>query len=654
MPTRRTMDLHIRNRAFLMATIILLIQPTSATDNCTLKMHPQCRCSSNHSWNISISCTYENSSVIGQFIQEPTKENLALYEVTVTSTTPLYLPKNFFNGIRSIYSIKMANSSLIEIPEALSSLENVSNLDLSLNAIKIFNASLIYNWPGLESVVLWHNRISNITDTEIVWNENNRIEDINLSHNSLVSVSGVLRLWTLVRRLDISSNRLTQTFNIRSSSIEELNLSNNHIREIVNKAFLLTPNLKILNISHNNIAILYVNSFYGLENLQQLDASNNRLTSILDNIFLPVPGLTTLWLSHNDLLDLHAESYQGLEHSLQELSISGNNIRNVDDDTFMGLHSLTTLDISHNSELRDIRGVMYPAHISALDLSYCAITQINECQFFGLEKLAILKLNHNKFSCHCHMKTLYMWYQELMIKNQTAVQKDGNDWLCMDDTGVKVPIYSSLTSENCSSKCDTKGRSYVMDVDIDIDSHHESILVQWKINNTPSIYGFSLHIQTTNGETLESPLIHKDVRIYSFRMKMGDVSEFTLCLAVLGNRTVTLGKVCLKKEIPLDTVDMVTGIVAGVVFLIPCLVIFFYIIYKDKRYHKSNVDYSVLEGHIKQKHECQNSHKQSSVMVWAKYKIDRHHHLAGKYKNEEGKINTKDMAVGCISAQNET
>ncbi len=57
------------------------------------------------------------------------------------------------------------------------------------------------------------------------------------------------------------------------------------------------------------------------------------------------------------------------------------------------------------------------------------------------------------------------------------------------------------------------------------------------------------------------------------------VGSYTVCVHTLLNATYTIKKACETQDSSL--VNMVVGILAGTVFLIPCVAAMVYILYKD-------------------------------------------------------------------------
>lgn len=79
-----------------------------------------------------------------------------------------------------------------------------------------------------------------------------------------------------------------------------------------------------------------------------LDLSCNKFSQISTSFFAQrLPQLKNLNLAHNELLNISRESFYNLLE-LQTLVLSHNNISDIDYETFLALPNLQYLDLSHN------------------------------------------------------------------------------------------------------------------------------------------------------------------------------------------------------------------------------------------------------------------------------------------------------------------
>lgn len=204
---------------------------------------------------------------------------------------------------------------------------------------------------------------------------------------------------SVVYSLDLSSNNITQLEQsglLKSTTLVELSLNNNAIKEIKTKA-LHFPQLKWLDLSNNQIEYIDKDAFRDVNKLEYLNLANNRLTTHEKLGFHRLSNLNELILNHNDLgpslmeANLFDRDGFGLTHKIKSLSISGINLNRVPDNFFSDAYDIRTLIISKNN-LSDT--FEFPYTLEYLDLSDNPIKEISEEDFSDLPGLKVLKLNN--------------------------------------------------------------------------------------------------------------------------------------------------------------------------------------------------------------------------------------------------------------------
>lgn len=124
-----------------------------------------------------------------------------------------------------------------------------------------------------------------------------------------------------ITRPDLSGRHLTELPNLRDSSIEILDMSNNMISILDSSAISKLPSsLKVLNII------------------------GNRLQELIYVLKEDLPNLTSLGLSHNKLSSIRIGS------QLSSLNLSRNRINYIN----LNVRNLDSLDISYNPELSNL------------------------------------------------------------------------------------------------------------------------------------------------------------------------------------------------------------------------------------------------------------------------------------------------------------
>ena len=141
-------------------------------------------------------------------------------------------------------------------------------------------------------------------------------------------------------------------------SLEELSIDFCKIRHLPARSFTGLDNLKQLSVqSHNSewTSILMdvdVQTFQNLNHLQDLNLAHNNLWSVPINTLCALPSLKRLNVSHNHLLevvDLGVSFKDGCKiESLREMDLSNNHIGSLRSDDLQQTPNIVKLDLSGN------------------------------------------------------------------------------------------------------------------------------------------------------------------------------------------------------------------------------------------------------------------------------------------------------------------
>lgn len=188
----------------------------------------------------------------------------------------------------------------------------VTKLNLASNKISITTPLSKY-FKYLHSLDMSRNNISYIDVGSL-----DNLTWLNISRNSIKSISKELAKLVNIRYLDISFNQLSFLSSSMSSSSEKEDSSDS------SRLFSLC-NLTYLNISNNPLSVL-PSSIGKLDLLKYLNASNCELSDLPDEI-LSLSRLEDLLLSDNDIVELPANLDK--LSNLKNLDITGNNIHDL-------------------------------------------------------------------------------------------------------------------------------------------------------------------------------------------------------------------------------------------------------------------------------------------------------------------------------------
>ncbi|XP_013367531.1 PREDICTED: leucine-rich repeat-containing protein 32 isoform X1 [Chinchilla lanigera] len=179
-------------------------------------------------------------------------------------------------------------------------------------------------------------------------------------------------------------------------NIEALDLSGNHLRNVLVSPLGFYIALRRLDLSANEISFLQPGVFQALPHLEHLNLARNRLavgTALSAGGLGPLPHVTSLDLSGNSLYSGLVERLLGEAPRLRTLSLAENSLTRLTRQTFWGLPALEQLDL-HSNVLMDIEDGAFEAlpNLARLNLSRNSLTCISD---FSLQQLRVLDLSCN-------------------------------------------------------------------------------------------------------------------------------------------------------------------------------------------------------------------------------------------------------------------
>ncbi|RZC42358.1 uncharacterized protein BDFB_009840, partial [Asbolus verrucosus] len=269
---------------------------------------------------------------------------------------------------------------------------------------------------------------------------------LNLSHNKIQSLGvGAFRKLRNLQRLDLTYNKFSDWMDIRSNafafakslivldfshnplrslpgeknplqinSLEILRLNNCSIDNLNNKFFEKLPRLKELHLSENPIKSIRSN--FASHSLKFLDLSRCNLQHIIPTAFTNLTALQTIFMYQNinlkkftcdslsllylDLADCNLEMVpHGYLPNVYAANFRGNHFRIIPKFSFVNFTSLKLLDLSYNAisvvEENAFSGLV---SIERIDLSLNTLSRLSREMFYSNEELRVLNLSRNYFS----------------------------------------------------------------------------------------------------------------------------------------------------------------------------------------------------------------------------------------------------------------
>lgn len=210
----------------------------------------------------------------------------------------------------------------------------------------------------------------------------------------------------LLERLDLGENNmwsLPDGVLCPLYSLEVLNLTRNRLREVASFRFAQSPseqcgtNLRVLDLSRNNIDKLPSGMFSALGRLQKLYLQGNGLSFLADRALEGLASLNVIKLSDNRLVNLPPELFTDMR-DIKEMYLQNNSINVLAPGLFSELTQLLVLDMSRNELTAEwISSSTFAGlvRLVVLDISFNKITKLEQAVFKDLYSLQILRLNDN-------------------------------------------------------------------------------------------------------------------------------------------------------------------------------------------------------------------------------------------------------------------
>lgn len=222
--------------------------------------------------------------------------------------------------------------------------------------------------------------------------------------------------------VNFAGSKLAGFNNVKSESVEELDLSNCSLKKISNTMFDNLSELAYINLSHNRLAMIDPTTFSNLVALEELDLSGNQIEEIPPNMFQNNTQLNTLNLNNNPLKEFHLSTVSEIErleirsckltnindsfsknlNMLVYLDISGNNITDISPKTFSLLDDLEHIDLSNNGlKTLDANIFKYNTKLKKV------ILDNNDLQVLSPFICSMSQFETYHFSCNnCHLRTI--------------------------------------------------------------------------------------------------------------------------------------------------------------------------------------------------------------------------------------------------------
>lgn len=354
--------------------------------------------------------------------------------------------KPTFYGWSSLLILRLHNCHQLDQldAEVFDGLNNLVQLSLDHNRIKVIPAFAFYFIPNLRTLSLSHNEI------------------LDLNYRDL---AGLLQLL----HLDLSYNNLTKLSEMTFPpfpKLETLDLRYNGIRHIFAYTFDVMNTTRSLQLGDADVEIDFTqsenafDSLHELRDLQILNASHPRFT---ERIFSGLGQLRTLKMRGN-FRELTFDSFGSIPNAT-EIRLSRCAVETLSMDTFYSTELLQVIDLSHN-RLAYLPPNLFDRQFQLREL-YLQNNRLATLphSFFGHTRAKVIRLTENPWICTCD--TLKTWKQGVTNSRQkrrkeTHCQRAFNEVMEEDedeneeagDLCREKVIYETVYDNQLSPKCD--------------------------------------------------------------------------------------------------------------------------------------------------------------------------------------------------------
>ncbi|KAJ7131617.1 hypothetical protein C8R46DRAFT_924202 [Mycena filopes] len=310
----------------------------------------------------------------------------------LASLRRLKLDNNSFRAIpeslgelKWLETLSCADNSLSELPQSIGRLQKLETLDAHNNSLTELPVSL-WNCASLSRLnvtsnllVLWHDPPPTVPDDELSsFSDNTVVTGPMFPNNRKPSAASISDIPPLAH------------------SLELLYLGENSFTDEVLHPLMILKELRVLNLSFNDIQDMPSNFFRHLTKLEEVYLSGNGLTNFPSEDLPKLTRLSTLFLNGNRLQTLPHEL--GKVKSLMILDVGSNwlkyNINNWEFDWNWNFNkNLRYLNLSGNKRLQIKSDVSTPGHRHSMSIvsrdSLAGFSELTQLRVLGLMDVTI-------------------------------------------------------------------------------------------------------------------------------------------------------------------------------------------------------------------------------------------------------------------------
>ncbi|XP_042143328.1 leucine-rich repeat-containing protein let-4 [Ixodes scapularis] len=252
-----------------------------------------------------------------------------------------------------LINLEMTNNRIEKVDDVLNKLINLEILNLENNRIVSLDDNLFANLIQLRELRLGNNMIEHLPTSlsrakHLVFMDlhNNNIKDLHVYGNNISDVTTIFTRGINPEIVRIERNPITELpKRLVWSNMKEFHAQQCHISIVNPGAFQMLSQLRLLDLSENQISDLNNTVFSQSSKLATFSAASNLIKNV-DNIFNKTRWLQVINLDSNFIEDI-TNAFTGL-FLLNRLRLKQNEISFIRDKTFNSNKDLKYLDLSQN------------------------------------------------------------------------------------------------------------------------------------------------------------------------------------------------------------------------------------------------------------------------------------------------------------------
>uniref|UniRef100_A0A336M1P0 CSON015586 protein n=1 Tax=Culicoides sonorensis TaxID=179676 RepID=A0A336M1P0_CULSO len=255
-----------------------------------------------------------------------------------------------FRRSKSLKALDVSSNNLREIPESLSYLEELKDLDVSFNQLTDLKPSIVAAWRNLEELRASNNKLPILEHG--AFRNLPYLQYLDLSSNELEVIQpGAFRSLPELQEVVLADNKLLELPDRVFEdlpNLQAIHLQQNELRGIAPHAFHRSPSIVYLNLSANNFKTMENTGLKGARNLEVLDLSNNGIRKVTGTPLRGLDWLVELKLDNNRICGIKGEPFQSMPR-LRVLSLRNNRMSIIPERTFRSIRSnIAILDVDGN------------------------------------------------------------------------------------------------------------------------------------------------------------------------------------------------------------------------------------------------------------------------------------------------------------------